>query len=83
MRTIVVTSQKGGSGKSTISRNLAVAAGRDGRTVLCLDLDPQQSLRRWWEARESDEPGMLTCRPAPDAAPLDPRGRLGPLSTSA
>ena len=65
MRTIVVTSQKGGSGKSTVTRNLAVVAGRNGQAVLCLDLDPQQTLRRWWEAREGDEPGMLAADPSP------------------
>ena len=69
MHTIVVTSQKGGSGKSTITRNLAVVAGRDTQRVLCLDLDPQQSLRRWWEAREGDEPGMLAADPPPAQLP--------------
>ena len=69
MRTIIVTSQKGGSGKSTITRNLAVVAGRDAQQVLCLDLDPQQTLRRWWEAREGDEPGMLAADPPPERLP--------------
>ena len=67
MKTIVIASQKGGSGKSTLARNLSVAASQDGRTVLCLDLDPQGSLRAWWESRESDTPAMLDRDPAPDA----------------
>ena len=66
MKTIVIASQKGGSGKSTLARNLSVAASYDGRTVLCIDLDPQGSLRAWWESREADTPAMLDRDPAPD-----------------
>ena len=67
MKTIVIAAQKGGAGKTTLARNLAVAAVQDGRTVLCLDLDPQGSLRAWWESREADMPAMLERDPAPDA----------------
>ena len=67
MKTIVVAAQKGGAGKTTLARNLAVAATQDGRTVLCLDLDPQGSLRAWWEGREADAPAMLDRDPAPHA----------------
>lgn len=67
MKTIVIAAQKGGAGKTTLARNLAVAAAHDGRTVLCLDLDPQGSLRAWWESREADMPAMLDRDPTPDA----------------
>ena len=67
MKTIVIAAQKGGAGKTTLARNLSVAASHDGRTVLCLDLDPQGSLRAWWESREADTPAMLDRDPAPDA----------------
>lgn len=67
MKTIVVAAQKGGSGKTTLARNLAVAASRDGKRVLCLDLDPQGSLRGWWESREADMPAMLERDPQPSA----------------
>lgn len=67
MKTIVIAAQKGGAGKTTLARNLAVAAAQDGRTVLCLDLDPQGSLRAWWESREADTPAMLDRDPAPHA----------------
>ena len=67
MKTIVIAAQKGGAGKTTLARNLAVAAVQNGRTVLCLDLDPQGSLRAWWESREADTPAMLARDPAPDA----------------
>ena len=40
---IAVISQKGGTGKSNISTNLAVAAELNGLSTLLLDLDPQTS----------------------------------------
>ena len=40
---------------------------QDGRKVLCLDLDPQGSLRGWWESREAETPAMLDRDPAPHA----------------
>ena len=66
MKTILIAAQKGGSGKTTLTRNLAVAAVENGRNVLCLDLDPQGSLRGWWESREADSPSMLDRDPLPD-----------------
>ena len=41
------------------TNNMAVAAAQDGQRVLALDLDPQQSLRAWWQGRENDAPMML------------------------
>lgn len=67
MKTICITAQKGGAGKTTLARNLAVAAVQDGQRVLCLDLDPQQSLRQWWQGREGDAPMMLASDPMPHA----------------
>lgn len=67
MKTLVIAAQKGGAGKTTLARNLAVAAAQDGQRVLALDLDPQQSFRAWWQSRESDAPMMLADDPAPHA----------------
>lgn len=67
MKMIVIAAQKGGAGKTTLARNLAVAAAHGGLRVLCLDLDPQGSLRAWWEGRDADAPSMLDRDPAPDA----------------
>ena len=67
LKTILIAAQKGGAGKTTLARNLAVAASHDGRGVLCLDLDPQGSLRGWWESRDADTPTMLERDPAPAA----------------
>lgn len=66
MDTIVVAAQKGGAGKTTLVRNLSVAASIDERNVLCIDLDPQASLRAWWESREADNPAMLDRDPYPE-----------------
>jgi chromosome partitioning protein len=46
MRTIAMISQKGGAGKTTISLNLAIAAVVAGKSVVVIDLDPQQSAAR-------------------------------------
>ena len=47
---ISVLNQKGGSGKTTISSNLAHSFPLDGHKVLLVDSDPQGSLRDWNEA---------------------------------
>ena len=59
MKTIVLASQKGGSGKTTLAAHLAVAAdlAEFGPSVL-IDTDPQGSLTAWWNARESDTPAL-------------------------
>lgn len=57
MHVLVLASQKGGSGKTTLSGHLAVEAERAGiGPVALIDTDPQGSLAQWWNARESETP---------------------------
>jgi chromosome partitioning protein len=57
MRIIVLASQKGGSGKTTLSGHLAVEAERAGVAPAALiDTDPQGSLSHWWNARTAGSP---------------------------
>ena len=57
MKTIVVTSQKGGSGKTTLATHLAVEVERagDGPAWL-IDTDKQGTLSLWHERREAETP---------------------------
>lgn len=59
-KVITVAQQKGGSGKTTLSVNLAVEFVRQGLSVALLDTDPQGSLGRWFMARRDrlGDPGM-------------------------
>src|SRR5262249_15579074 len=57
MYTVVLASQKGGSGKTTLSGHLAVEAERHGAgPVALIDTDPQGSLSQWWNARAQSTP---------------------------
>jgi chromosome partitioning protein len=57
MLTIVVNSQKGGSGKTTLCAHLSVQAERDGDgEVFLIDTDPQGTLTTWHEKREAAVP---------------------------
>ena len=60
MYTIVAASQKGGSGKTTLSGHLAVEAARAGAGEIALiDTDPQGSLAHWWNARQAPTPHFI------------------------
>jgi len=54
-KVIAVLNQKGGSGKTTISTNLASFLHSQGETTLLVDLDPQGSASDWADAREGDD----------------------------
>lgn len=56
MKIIAIAMQKGGVGKSTLTRSLAVAATEAGLNVLALDMDTQQSTSQWKSRREAPLP---------------------------
>jgi chromosome partitioning protein len=58
MRRIIFASPKGGSGKSTICRNLAVAAAHDGIGTVTADLDPQATITIWSRRRAKNLPSI-------------------------
>lgn len=59
MQVIVLATQKGGSGKSTIARSIAAELTGRGRVAL-LDIDPQGSLTKWWQRRETEDLQLVT-----------------------
>jgi len=62
MNVIAVVAQKGGTGKSLVSANMAVAASRDGRKTLVADCDPQGSLLDWSRTRLSPTPPVIAVK---------------------
>jgi chromosome partitioning protein len=57
MRIIVVASQKGGVGKTTIAGHLGVMAEQNNEgPVALIDTDPQGSLASWWNERTNETP---------------------------
>lgn len=50
--------RKGGTGKTTNSRNIAVALHNRGHKVLLVDTDSQGSLTAWWKERKSGLPEL-------------------------
>ena len=80
MHVIVLASQKGGAGKTTLAAHLAVAAEaarrRAGRLI---DADPQGSLSAWWNMRERSPglaPATIAELPANSALPGGLHGRV-------
>lgn len=59
MKTIVIESQKGGSGKTMLTAHLAVEAERSGEGAWIIDTDRQATLSLWHERRENDTPQRL------------------------
>jgi chromosome partitioning protein len=75
MQTIVVNSQKGGSGKTSLCAHLAVEAERAGDgPVYLIDTDPQGTLSAWHEARAAERPHRVEV-PLSELAPDDDNQR--------
>ena len=64
MNTLAVLSRKGGTGKTTLTVNLAIAAERAGHNVAIVDLDSQASASEWGDWREADTPAVISVHSA-------------------
>ena len=62
MHVIAFLSQKGGSGKTTLSVHTAVAAIATGERVCVIDADPQESATAWASARQAGTPIVATAQ---------------------
>ncbi|MFA6202970.1 MAG: ParA family protein [Gallionella sp.] len=60
MKTILIANPKGGSGKTTLSVNIAGFLANQGQRVAMLDLDRQKSATQWVAARPTDLPEIVT-----------------------
>jgi len=60
MKTILIANPKGGSGKTTLSVNIAGCLTSGGQRVAMLDLDRQQSSALWLATRTDDLPRIYT-----------------------
>ncbi len=90
---IVVASQKGGVGKTTVALHLALALAERGRSILLADLDPQGGIGLSLAKGDTELAGIadllmgqITAAEAvvPTRVPglsLLPRGRLDPIDT--
>jgi chromosome partitioning protein len=59
MHVIALLSQKGGTGKTTLSLHLAVAAEQAGHIAAVIDLDPQASAAGWKDSRPGETPVVV------------------------
>ncbi|MBA2659731.1 MAG: AAA family ATPase [Nitrosospira sp.] len=50
MKIIALLNEKGGTGKSTLSQNIAACLHRQGKRVILVDADPQGTTRDWRSA---------------------------------
>src|SRR5829696_3746203 len=95
MKAIAFVTQKGGSGKSTLCINLAIAAQEAGRSVCILEMDRQATVSDWSESRTADGPEVAqiqtsqvaallqTLPPAPHDYPLIATPRVDSAGTLA
>lgn len=74
MDSILILSAKGGAGKTTVARELAVAGVLVGRRVALIDLDPQLGLTGWYGRRAQETPLLIAMPPNEDLAELAEAG---------
>ncbi len=72
MKVLAFTSQKGGSGKTTLAGHIAVQAElAESGPVAVIDADPQGSLADWWNEREASAPMFVRATIANLARDID------------
>lgn len=72
MKAILIANPKGGSGKTTLSTNIAGYLASRGQRVAMLDLDRQKSATQWLSSRPRHLPGIeLMQAEAGRDAPID------------
>ena len=54
-RIISIVNQKGGTGKSACTANLAVGLAQKNMKVLIVDADPQSDVSAWFRYRDCDD----------------------------
>lgn len=59
MKVISFVTQKGGSGKTTLTINCAIAAIKNKKTVLIIDMDAQGTAENWYQDREVESPNLV------------------------
>jgi chromosome partitioning protein len=97
MQTIVLATQKGGTGKSSLAIGLAVAAMQRGHAVRMIETDRQGTLANWRRRRQAAEPAVETITGAGELerrlhvfdrsgvtlTVIDTAGGLNPMTTAA
>lgn len=77
MKTVAILSQKGGTGKTTITLHLGVASERAGRSCVIIDLDPQASAAGWNDTRHEETPAVVSAQAARLAQVLETADSYG------
>ncbi len=74
MKAFLIANPKGGSGKSTLSTNLAGYLAHTGASVMLGDVDQQWSARRWLATRPHHLPPIQTWETGADRVARPPKG---------